>query len=537
MERIATDVLIVGAGGAGLFASLHLPEELEVIVVDKGHRGQGSSPWAQGGVAAALGAEDSPELHAQDTMRVAAGHADASAVAVLCSEAPECVMELVELGCDFDRRGAGSAGPQDKRGAGSPGPQEQTGAGSAGPRDKRGPGSGSAGELHLAREGGQSVARSAHSGDATGAAIMRTLRQRAAARVRRVEGACVQLAVSEGRCAGGWVLTRDGLLEIQASSTVLATGGLGALYDSTTNPPGATGDGMALGWDVGAGLSDVEFVQFHPTALALGDGGQRLLLTEALRGAGAYVVDAEGRRFLFEHHCDGELAPRDVVARAIAARHSWLDCRHLDTEILHQEFPTVVTGCRAFGLDPAKDLLPVVPAAHYSVGGIQTDLDGRSSIPRLYAIGECASTGVHGANRLAGNSLAEALVFGRRAARAIAGQRTSKIKSLPEPPVLQAVKVDAGAAWPRLKDVSSSCLGIERTAEGLGRAQDELEEFARLPLIEDRSLLELRFGARAARLVARAASLRRESRGVHHRADLPDPDPAWAGVRLRLTRN
>lgn len=499
MDRIGTDVLIVGAGAAGLFASLHLPETTEVVVVDKGHKGQGSSPWAQGGVAAALGPEDSPELHAQDTMRVAAGHADASAVALLCSEAPECVMELVELGCDFDRL-------------------EESG-----------------GELHLAREGGQSVARSAHSSDATGAAIMRTLRQHASPRVKRVEGACVQLAVSEGRCVGGWILTREGLIEVQATSTVLATGGLGALYQSTTNPAGATGDGIALGWDVGAGLSDIEFVQFHPTVLALGDGDQRLMLTEALRGAGAYVVDAEGRRFLFEHHSDGELAPRDVVARAITARNSWLDCRHLDPDVL-SEFPTVVKGCRTFGVDPAQDLLPVMPAAHYSVGGVQTDLDGRTSIPRLYAIGECASTGAHGANRLGGNSLAEALVFGRRAARAIAGQRAGRIKSMPEPPQLQKVRVGVEAAWKRLKDVSSSLLGIERDAGGLRRAHDELEEFARLPLSADRAVLELRFGARAARLVARAALLRRESRGVHHRADHPDPDPSWAGVRLRLTR-
>ena len=498
MERTTTDVLIVGAGAAGLFAALHLPEATNIIVVDKGNKGQGSSPWAQGGVAAVLGAEDSPELHAQDTMRVAAGHADSSAVAVLCAEAPECVMELIELGCDFDRTDVGG--------------------------------------LHLAREGGQTVARSAHSGDATGAAIMRALRRHATPRVERLEGTCVQLAVTEGRCVGGWVLTPDGLVEIEAASTVMATGGLGALYASTTNPPGATGDGMALGWDAGAGLSDVEFVQFHPTALALGEGHQRLLLTEALRGAGACVVDAEGRRFLFEHHSDGELAPRDVVARAIGSRHSWLDCRHLGSELLAREFPTVLAGCKTFGLEPSTDLLPVTPAAHYSVGGIQTDLDGRSSIPRLYSVGECASSGVHGANRLAGNSLAEALVFGRRAARAIEGQRAGRVKAMPDPPHLREVTVDVEESWSRLKDITSSLLGIERDADGLRRAHAELEDFARLPLSIERAALELRFGARAARLVARAASLRRESRGVHHRADHPDPDPAWAGVRLRLTR-
>ena len=499
MERIATDVMIVGAGAAGLFTALHLPGETNVVVIDKGRKGEGSSPYAQGGVAAALGEDDSEELHAEDTVRVAAGHADGSAVAVLCSEAPECVMDLVELGCEFDR-------------------------------DEKG-------RLHLAREGGQSVARSIHTGDATGAEIMRALRARAAGRVTRIEGACIELAVSDGRCVGGWVSTDDGILEVEASSTVLATGGMGALFDSTTNPAGATGDGLALAWGSGAGLADVEFVQIHPTALAAGGGHRRLLLTEALRGAGAYVVDAEGRRFLFEHHSDGELAPRDVVARAVATRHSWLDCRHLDAEVLHHEFPTVVAGCRAHGLDPATDLLPVTPAAHYSVGGIQTDLDGRSSIPRLYAVGECASTGVHGANRLASNSLAEALVFGRRAARAIAGQRTAKTKSFPEAPELIGAQIDVDRGWSQVREVCSALLGIERTAGGLERVHLELEEYARLPSSAARELLELRFAARVARLVARAAYLRRESRGVHHRSDHPDPDPAWAGVRLRLSRN
>jgi L-aspartate oxidase len=499
MERISTDVLIVGAGAAGLFTALHLPDDTRVVVVDKGRRRQGSSPWAQGGVAAAVGPDDSPELHAEDTVRVAAGHADAAAVQVLCSEAPECVHELVELGCNLDR--------------------------------------GSDGELHLAREGGQSVARSAHAGDSTGAAIMRALREHAAGRVSRLEGVCVRLAVSAGRCLGGWVLTDEGPVEVQAASTVLATGGIGALYVSTTNPRGATGDGIALAWEAGAGLADLEFVQFHPTALALGEGHQRLLVTEALRGAGAHVVDAEGRRFLFEHHSDGELAPRDVVARAIASRRSWLDCRHLDRRLVEHEFPTVVAGVRAFGLDPAHDLIPVAPAAHYFVGGVTTDLDGRSSIPRLYAVGECSNTGAHGANRLAGNSLAEALVFGRRAARAIAGQRAGRVKSLPSPTALEPTDMDLDRAWSHLQDVCSEHLGIERTAQGLARAGDELEAYSRLALSTDRAALELRSGAIVARLVAHCAALRTESRGGHHRSDHPHPEQQWAGVRLRVARS
>jgi L-aspartate oxidase len=305
------------------------------------------------------------------------------------------------------------------------------------------------------------------------------------------------------------------------------------LFESTTNPRGNTGDGIVLAWDAGAGLADLEFIQFHPTALAMGTGQQRLLLTEALRGAGAHVIDAEGRRFLFEHHSDGELAPRDVVARAIASRKSWLDCRHLDPKELEEEFPTVVAGCKSFGLDPSVDLLPLTPAAHYYVGGVQTDLDGRSSIPRLYAVGECSNTGAHGANRLAGNSLAEALVFGRRAARAISGQRVGPTKSLPDVPELHGDAVPAPEDWERLRHLCSTYLGLERDASGLKTLSDELEELALRPS-GSREQMALRSAATTARLIARSAAVRTESRGVHHRSDFPDPVPAWAGVRLRV---
>jgi L-aspartate oxidase len=497
--HVETDVLIIGAGAAGLFAALHLDRDTDIVVIDKGRAGQGSSPWAQGGVAAALGPDDSPELHAQDTIRVAAGHADEAAVAVLCREAPECVLELAELGCAFDRKEDG--------------------------------------QLHLAREGGQSVSRSAHAEDSTGAAIMKTLRERALPRVRRIEGTCIRLALVDGRVVGGWVLTDEGIVQVQATSTVLAAGGIGALFESTTNPQGATGDGIVLAWEAGAGLADMEFVQFHPTSLALGEGQQRVLITEALRGAGAHVVDAEGRRFLFEHHSDGELAPRDVVARAISARKSWLDCRHIAPEVLEKEFPTVMAGCRAHGVDPLTALIPVTPAAHYFVGGVQTDLDGRASIPRLYAVGECSNTGVHGANRLAGNSLAEALVFGRRAARAIKGQRAGATKAITETVELASPRVDVEAGWARVRSLCTEVLGIERNESGLRSLPGKLEELSLLPLSADRSLLELRAAAITARLMARSAALRRESRGVHYRTDYPSPDPVWAGVRLRLARN
>ncbi len=501
VERVQCDVLIVGAGAAGLFTALHLPKEAEIIVIDKGAGAHGSSPWAQGGVAAALGPEDSPDLHAQDTIRVAAGHADSAAVAVLCSEAPECVLELAELGCEFDR--------------------------------------GDGGHLHLAREGGQTVPRSAHHADSTGAAIMRTLRAEAASRVKRIEGSLLRLGVVEGRCVGGWISSGGEIVEVRSSATILATGGMGALFGSTTNPSGATGDGVVAAWEIGAGLSDLEFIQFHPTALAAGPGPQRALITEAIRGAGAHVVDADGRRFLFEHHSDGELAPRDVVARAILSRRAWIDARHLGAEVLTTEFPTVVAACRAAGIDPVTDLIPVTPAAHYSIGGIQTDLDGRSSIPRLYAVGECSSTGVHGANRLAGNSLAEALVFARRAARAVAGQRTGRIKAFPGGPdvVADGTLPRLEDAWQLLRDVCTARLGIEREAAGLRAVEPALEELALLGLSADRSTAELRSGAIVARLIARSALLRIESRGVHHRSDHPAPEPAWAGTRLRLDRN
>lgn len=498
-ERMETDVLIVGAGAAGLFCALHLPESTDILVVDKGSRGTGSSPWAQGGVAAALGSLDSDELHSQDTTRVAAGHADAAAVAVLCAEAPECVLELAELGCGFDRDSEGG--------------------------------------LHLAREGGQSVARSAHAGDSTGAAIMKTLREKALPRIRRVEGTCLTLAVSDGRCVGGWLLTESGLVEVRASAIVLGTGGMGGLFESTTNPSGATGDGVALAWEAGAGLADLEFIQFHPTALAAGEGTQRVLITEALRGAGAHVVDSEGRRFLFEHHSDGELAPRDVVARAIAARRSWIDARHLGREALEKEFPTVLEGCRAAGIDPVTDLIPVTPAAHYSIGGVQTDLDGRSSIPRLYAIGECSNTGAHGANRLAGNSLAEALVFGRRAARAISGQRIGRVKGFSPAPLLEAPDLDVADTWTQVRATCQKALGISRDPEALSEATRLFDRLAMLQLSHDADANSLRAASIVARLMTRAATLRVESRGAHHRSDHPEPDPSWAGVRLRLARN
>ena len=495
--ELSADVLIIGAGAAGLSVALHLPKDLHAIVVDKSGTSQGSTPWAQGGVAAALGPGDSPELHAEDTMRLSGEHGDRGAIAVFCSEAPECVLELAELGCDFDRTEDGN--------------------------------------LHVALEGGQTVPRSVHSADATGAAIITTLRGQTRERVQQVEGRCMKLAVADGRCVGAWILTSDGPLRIRASSTVLATGGIGGLFKHTTNPPGTVGEGIAIAWEAGAGLADLEFIQFHPTALSVGEGGQQVLLTEALRGAGAHVLDAEGSRFLFEWHADGELAPRDVVARAISSRPSWLDCRHIGRDILEKDFRSVTAACRRASLDPASDLLPIAPAAHYFIGGVQTDLDGRSSIPRLYAVGECATTGIHGANRLPGNSLAEALVFGRRAARAIAGQRLGRTQELPQDPDWRQLPIpDIRAEWEQLRAAVTRGLWIERTAELMRALITDIERLTTLPPSEDQRANELRRAAILTGLIARSALLRNESRGVHHRTDHSRPDPAWAGTRLRV---
>jgi L-aspartate oxidase len=501
--RRTADVIVVGAGAAGLSTALHLPAGTGVCVVEKTGRGQGSSPWAQGGVAAAFGPEDSPALHARDTIEVAGGHADRPAVEVLCEEAPDAVMELVDLGCPLDRTPDG--------------------------------------ELDLAREGGQTVPRSAHAGDATGAAIMDTLRRHTQRRTERIEGRCLGLRMEVGRCSGVWVWTAEGIVGISAPVTVMATGGLGGIFASTTNPAGATGSGPALAWEAGAAVADLEFVQFHPTVLAAGNGvdrsagPERLLLTEALRGAGAHVVDAEGRRFLFDHHPAGELAPRDVLARAVAATPAWLDCRHLGPR-LEREFEVVTLGCRAAGFDPEHDLLPIEPAAHYAIGGIRVDLDGRSSVPGLYAVGECACTGVHGANRLAGNSLAEALVFGRRAARAIGAPAPERLLADLAPPEVTGGRQDADEGWRELRAACSAGLGIERDAAGLEALDRILQPFAEGPVPADPERATLRAAAICARLVARGALLRTESRGVHRRSDHPEPDPGWEGVRLSLSR-
>jgi L-aspartate oxidase len=445
-ERRPFGAVVVGGGVAGLTAALTAAAETDVLLLAKAPVDTSNSWNAQGGVAAAVGEGDSPELHAADTFRAGRGICRPSAVEVLCEEAPARIADLVALGVEFDEG--------------------------------------------LGREGGHSVRRVVHAGGAeTGKAISEVLaaRVREHPRITLTEGVRVQqLWVRDGCCVG--VLTDLGAVEVPA--TVLATGGYAALWERTTNPRGALGEGLVLAFEAGAALADLEFVQFHPTAL-LDDG---FLLSEALRGEGAVLVDDDGSRFT------DELAPRDVVARAIAERgHAGLDLRGIERE----RFPGLMATLERAGYDPAAEPIPVSPAAHYTVGGIVTDLSGATTIPGLYAAGECAATGVHGANRLASNSLLECLVFGRRAGLALLDE-PAPADAEPLAPV-----ADEPAVTAELKHEMWVDAGVIRSAEGL---EHLLAAPATLP-----------------RLIARSALTREESRGGHFRSDFPTEDEAFLG--------
>jgi L-aspartate oxidase len=445
-EVRVSDVLIVGTGAAGLAAALGCAGR-QVTVLTKTRLGEGgSSAWAQGGVAAALGADDSPALHAADTLAVAGGLGDARRVELLTTEGPVRMAELVRLGAAFDRA---DGAPDTDRG---PAADRAAGTGRA-----------TGTPFALGREAAHSRRRILHAGgDATGRELVRALTEavRRAPNVR-VEEECfavdlvVEPAARQGgsRVAGLLALDRDGRRVLHlAGATVLATGGSGQLYLHTTNPPEVTADGLAMAARAGARLADLEFVQFHPTALAVDDGGRLPLLTEALRGEGAVLVDGAGRRFMLEEHPLAELAPRDVVARAIHRRLAagdsvFLDARGAIGDRFPERFPTVFAAAREAGLDPRSEPLPVVPAAHYHMGGVVTDERGRTSLPGLWACGETAATGVHGANRLASNSLLEALVFGARVAGDLA-RRLAAVPRAEEADLARLRLAGAGGAVP-----------------------------------------------------------------------------------------
>jgi L-aspartate oxidase len=490
MRRLDVPV-VVGSGVAGLSTALGLDS---AAVVSAG--ALGSTWWAQGGIAAAVGEDDRPEFHAADTLAVSGGLAVREAVEMLTEEGPAAIRRLVDLGARFDL---------------------DTG-----------------GDLSLGREAGHQRRRIIHAdGDRTGYEVMRALSEAVTKsdRIEVLEGwRALDLIRAEGRVVGLVVADPDGeRLGLLAPAVVFATGGIGRLYLRTTNPPGVTGDGLAMAARIGARLADLEFVQFHPTALMAGTDPLPLI-TEAVRGEGAHLVDNEGRRFMLAYHPDAELAPRDIVARAIFWQHdrgagAFLDARHITDFAVH--FPTVYAFAQAAGLDPTTELVPVSPAAHYYMGGIDTPTDGRTSIPGLWGVGEVASTGVHGANRLASNSLLEGLVFGARVASDVTGR-------LFDPPRQADYR---GAAWElpltgdgieEVRTLMWERVGLIRTGPGLWEARNRLLELDGTL----RSSLAGRVAADVARLVVAAALRRSESRGGHYRADYPEPDVFQANRNL-----
>jgi len=518
----SADVIVVGSGIAGLTAALHLRQRVDrVLLVTKTVLSDGSTEWAQGGIAAALDPADSPEEHLGDTLVAGAGVCDPAAVRILVSEGPARVRELATLGANFDR------GPD--------------------------------GKISLTREGGHHRDRIAHAGgDATGKEISRALIAALAAAliavkedpgIEVVEHALVVdlLQDKDSRVCGVTLHVigegqMDGVGAAHARAVVLATGGIGQVYSATTNPSVATGDGLAAALRAGAMIADLEFVQFHPTVLWLGEGsrGQQPLISEAVRGEGAFLVDREGVRFMAGVHELADLAPRDIVARAIVARmdqtdadHVYLDARHLGKEFLEKRFPSIVARCRELGFDPVTQLLPVAPAQHYASGGVRTDLAGRSSLAGLYACGEVSCTGVHGANRLASNSLLEGLVFAYRiaddiAARLSAGDLTSTT------PFRHGDDSTLVAASERtlIQRAMTLGAGAVRSADSLAQATKNLGVIADATpgSTADPDSWETSNLLHVGQLLTAVAALREETRGGHVRSDFVDRDDAnWLG--------
>lgn len=530
------DVLVVGAGAAGLYTALCLPDSLKVGLITKNTVTLSASDWAQGGIAAAVAPEDSPLLHIEDTIRAGAGLCDESAVEFLAKQAPSCIKALVDMGVAFDRRGN---------------------------------------DLALTLEAAHSRHRVLHAADTTGREVITTLTNRVLQHpniqvIPQTLALNLWLEPQTGNCQGISVVYQQRVIWIRASAVILATGGGGQVFAHTTNPVVSTGDGVAIAHRAGATLRDLEFVQFHPTALTV-PGANSFLISEAVRGEGAHLVDDTGRRFAFDYHPQGELAPRDIVSRAIyshlqstatdpATANVWLDLRPIPAEKIRRRFPNIIQVCQRWGIDVFSQPIPVAPAAHYWMGGIVTDLMNRTSIPGLYAVGETASTGVHGANRLASNSLLECIVFGAQMAKlqVEAGKSKDDI-DLSEPISFSLTENQLLAQQTKLEQIRQELPRLVWQSAGICRQQEVLEsaiaqieiwqqEFANLPLSqfflnlppakatdfglnqtqqqlwlwgETRNLLDI------AELILKSASFRTESRGGHYRQDYPQTDPNW----------
>ncbi len=517
-RQLRYDVVVIGAGVAGLAFTLNLPPHLKVALLTKGSLGESNTRYAQGGLSAAVGADDSPELHAADTLTAGAGLSDPEAVRTLVEGAPEAVRWLNAMGTRFDRDDQG--------------------------------------EVLLGREAAHSRRRVLHAGgDATGAEIERAL----VARVREdpsvdvYAGAfAIDLIVDDGRCRGviAQLEPGAGLTTLLAPVTVLAAGGAGHLWATTSNPQGATADGLAMAIRAGATVADAEFVQFHPTVLAL-PGETPFLVSEAVRGEGAFLRGANGERFMLDVHPQAELAPRDVVARAIHEQmrrdhrdHVDLDLRHLDAVAMRARFPTITAELATRGLDLATDLIPVAPAAHYYIGGVAATTEGVTSVPGLLAFGEASATGIHGANRLASNSLLEGLVFGMAGADRVAREwpaisaTPGDVHDIPLP-TMRDVRTDEIAGMrARLQQVMSRNVGVVRDAAGLAKAQAEIADIVSLldehperdDVSDPRPYWELRNVLDASEAVTKSALFRKESRGAHHRSDYPFSDDELAGM-------
>lgn len=484
------DVLVIGAGVAGMSAVRSLYEQapqLRVGLVTLSAPGQaGATPWAQGGVAVAWGSDDSPQLHSADTMAAGAGLCRAEAVDVLTQEGPRRIQELLDLGAAFDRHADG--------------------------------------QLELTREAAHQRRRVVHAGDASGRELARALARSLPPTTELIYGQVTRLLTQGSRVVG---IQLDGQRSLAASHVVLASGGVGQLFAATTNPAGAEGQGLALAFEAGANLRDLEFVQFHPTALAVPAQGASLpLLTEALRGEGARLIDETGQPFMAQYHPEAELAPRDVVAFALwqhrqRGHQTLLDVRALPVA---QRFGQVNELCLAAGFDPATQPLPVTPAVHYHMGGVEVDLWGRTAVNGLWACGEVASTGVHGANRLASNSLLEGLVFGHRVGEAVAQADFRTVVRLPEIPTVN-LRPDP-LAMARVREILWSGMGLARSSQGMEKGLAALERL-RGRLAESGST-----AATVATLMLRSAAFRQESRGAHRRLDFTQASPNWAGHTL-----